>query len=417
LTAAGVARRIVHRGLAGLRHGRLDLTEGPATFSFGDREATLRARVDVRSPRAYAAALRGSTGWGEGYVAGDWHTDDLVSLTRIACRNLGGIDRMRARMQPLLGPLQRVAGLVPRNTRNAAAANISAHYDLGNDLFAAFLDRRMIYSSAVFDRPGLDLDDAQLAKLERVCDRLELGSSDHLVEIGTGWGGLAIHAAAQRGCRVTTTTISREQHARAGRLVAEAGLSDRVEVLLCDYRDLQGSYDKLVSVEMIEAVGWQYLEAFFDRCSRLLRPGGRMFLQAIVIADHLYEQEKAARSFANKHIFPGGCLPSQAVITELTRDAGMQTEWCEDISDDYALTLAAWRARFHDAWPQLRGHGYDERFHRLWDFYLATSEAGFRERRIRDLQFSFATHGARARRDGGASPTPNAHLEPRLVRA
>jgi cyclopropane-fatty-acyl-phospholipid synthase len=290
--------------------------------------------------------------------------------------------------------VQRALTLVPRNTRAGAARHIAAHYDLGNRLFESFLDERLMYSCAYFDRPEASIDDAQLAKLERICDRLELSPDDHLVEIGTGWGGLAIHAAATRGCRVTTTTISREQRSHAVERVRAEGLEDRVQVLFRDYRDLEGSYDKLVSIEMIEAVGWQYFPEFFERCAALLRPGGRMFLQAIAIVDHLYEQEKASRTFSNKHIFPGGCLPSQSLITELTAANGLATQWSEEISSHYALTLAAWRDRFNDAWPRLRPLGYDERFKRLWNFYLASSEAGFRERRIRDLQMLFAKSGA-----------------------
>jgi cyclopropane-fatty-acyl-phospholipid synthase len=280
--------------------------------------------------------------------------------------------------------------LLPRNTRDGAAANISAHYDLGNTLFESFLDQRLIYSCAYFPEPGATLEQAQLAKLERICARLELGPDDHLVEIGSGWGGLAIYAAAEHGCRVTTATISREQHAYATERVREAGLSDRVEVLLRDYRDLEGTYDKLVSIEMIEAVGWQYFPAFFAKCAELLRPDGAMFLQAIVIRDDLYGAEKASRSFANKHVFPGGCLPSLGVIAELGGRNGIPAAWSEDISSHYPPTLAAWRDRFNDAWPRLRGLGYDERFGRLWNFYLGFSEGGFRERRIRDVQMLLA---------------------------
>jgi cyclopropane-fatty-acyl-phospholipid synthase len=304
------ARRLILRALAALRGGRLEITERGRTLAFGDPGAELHARLEVRDPRAYAAALRGSTGWGESYVAGHWDTDDLVALTRIACRNLGGLDRLRARLQPLLGPMRRAVRRVPRNTRPGAAANISAHYDLGNELFAAFLDRRMVYSCALYDPPDSDLDGAQLAKLDRVCERLELGPDDHLLEIGTGWGGLAVHAASRRGCRVTTTTISREQREYADARVRAAGLEDRVTVLGEDYRDLTGTYDKLASIEMIEAVGWEWFDTYFRRCSELLNPSGLFFLHAIVIADRAYEIEKRTRSFANQVIFPGGCLPS-----------------------------------------------------------------------------------------------------------
>lgn len=391
--SAGLARGSLLRLLAGLDGGRLELAEGDTEAAFGPPEAEVHARVEVRDPRAYRWVLRGSTGLCEGYVDGLWTVDDLVALARIACRNLGSLDRWRRRVHPVLGRLQRAATLVPRNTVAGSARNISAHYDLGNRLFESFLDERLMYSCAYFPSEDATLEEAQTAKLERICDRLDLGPDDHLLEIGTGWGGLAIHAAETRGCGVTTTTISREQHAYAVERVRAAGLSDRVEVLLQDYRDLEGSYDKLVSIEMIEAVGWQYFPTFFAKCSELTHPGGAMLLQAIVIRDELYELEKAARSFSNKHIFPGGCLPSLGLIAELGGRSGMPVGWCEEISDHYARTLAAWRERFNDAWSRLRGLGYDERFSRLWNFYLAFSEGGFRERRIADYQILLAKPG------------------------
>jgi len=237
------------------------------------------------------------------------------------------------------------------------------------------------------------LEEAQLAKLERICDDLELSRDDHLLEIGTGWGGLAIHAATTRGCRVTTTTISREQHAYATARVREAGLADRVEVLLTDYRDLLGTYDKLVSIEMIEAVGWQYFPTFFEKCSALTKPGGTLFLQAIVIDNDAYEIEKASRSFANTHVFPGGCLPSEALIRSLGAGNSIPVRAVDDITASYARTLELWRERFNAAGARLQTLGYDERFGRLWNFYLAFSEAGFRERRIRDLQIVLAKAG------------------------
>ena len=320
---AELTRRAGFRLLSGIRGGRVELVDSGRRFAFGPADAELRTRIEIHDPRAYRWALRGSTGLGEGYVEGLWSCDDLVSLLRIACRSLPPLDRLRARLQPLLRPAQEIGGLVPRNTRAGAARNISAHYDLGEPLFGAFLDPRLVYSCALFEGSETSLEDGQLAKLERVCTALDLGPDDHLLEIGTGWGGLAVHAAATRGCRVTTATISRHQHAYAVERVRAEGLADTVEVLLTDYRDLAGSYDKLVSIEMIEAVGWQYFPRFFGRCAELTRPGGAMFLQAIVIADDLYEQEKDARTFANKHVFPGGCLPSLKLIAELARASGI----------------------------------------------------------------------------------------------
>ena len=378
----------------GVRSGRIEVVEGGRRRAFGPSDAQLRATVTINDPAAWRGPLHGSLGLGEGYVDGLWETDDLVSLIRIAAREVGTLDGLRGAVAKPRALLHRARRLVPENSRSGARENISAHYDLGNDLFAAFLDERMMYSCAYFPQPEATLEEAQVAKLDRICEQLRLGPDNHLLEIGTGWGGLAVHAARTTGCRVTTTTISREQHALAVRRVREAGLEERVTVLLEDYRDLRGSYDRLVSIEMIEAVGWQYFDEFFRRCDELLRPDGLMLLQAITIDDEIYEVEKGSRSFANTHVFPGGCLPSIEKIGDcLTRVTSMRQVWFDDITAHYPLTLAAWRDRFFDAWDRLRGHGYDERFRRLWDFYLSSSEAGFRERRIGDVQALFAKPG------------------------
>jgi cyclopropane-fatty-acyl-phospholipid synthase len=299
-------------------------------------------------------------------------------------------------------PFQRLTTLKMLNTRSGARSNISRHYDLGNEMFELFLDHEtMMYSAANFEHPGQTLEEAQHNRLELICERLELSNRDHLLEIGTGWGGLAIHAATTRGCRVTTTTISNEQHDLATTRVREAGLADRIDVLLTDYRDLTGVYDKLVSIEMIEAVGWQYFPTFFEKCAELTRSGGSVFLQAIVIDDDAYELEKASRSFANTHVFPGGCLPSELLIERLGADNALPVRSCDDITASYSRTLELWRERFNAAAPRLHELGYDDRFDRLWNFYLAFSEAGFRERRIRDLQIVLARADDRTREGSG----------------
>ncbi|HEU5252065.1 MAG TPA: cyclopropane-fatty-acyl-phospholipid synthase family protein [Solirubrobacterales bacterium] len=391
-----IARAGVGAVLGRVRNGRIDVVEGSRERSYGPADADLRATLTINDPAAWRGPLRGSVGLGEGYVDGLWETDDLVALIQIAARELRQMDGVRGAVARPRGLWHRLRRLVPENTRPNARRNISAHYDLGNDLFAAFLDERMMYSCAYFPDPTTSLEGAQLAKLDRICDRLRLGPENHLLEIGTGWGGMAIHAARRSGCRVTTTTISREQFELATRRVREAGLADQVTVLLQDYRDLDGRYDRLVSVEMIEAVGWQYFDDYFRRCDQLLTDEGLMLLQAITIDDRIYEIEKAAKSFANTHVFPGGCLPSQGLITGcLERVTSMKQVWVDDITAHYPPTLAAWRERFFAAWERLRERGYDERFRRLWDFYLSSSEAGFRERRIGDVQALFAKPGAR----------------------
>jgi len=386
-----LARAAVSQVLRRLHSGRIDVVEAGRRHSFGPSDAELRATLTIHDPAAWRSALRGSVGLGETYVEGLWETDDLVALIRIAARELGRTGGVRSAVARPRGWAHRVRGLVPDNTRAKARKHIAAHYDLGNDLFASFLDERMLYSCAYFPSPDASLEQAQLAKLERICDELRLGPENHLLEIGSGWGGLAIHAAREHGCRVTTTTISPAQHELASRRINEAGLGDRVELLMEDYRDLHGRYDRLVSVEMIEAVGWRHFDDYFRRCSELLSPDGLMLLQAITIDDRLYRFEKAAKSFANTHVFPGGCLPSQGLIADcVARVTSMKPVWVDDITAHYPPTLAEWRTRFFAAWERLRARGYDERFRRLWDFYLSSSEAGFRERRIGDIQALFA---------------------------
>jgi cyclopropane-fatty-acyl-phospholipid synthase len=385
-------RRVGLRALASVRGGRLDLIEpGGRRLSFGDPGADLEATVEVHSAGFYRAMLGGSVGLGEAYRDGLWDCDDLVSLVRIAIRSMGPLDRLRRRLHPLLVPLQRTLWRVPRNNRRAARGHISAHYDLGNDLFALFLDESMMYSCAYFPHPEATLAEAQEARLERVCQALELGPDDHLLEIGSGWGAMAAHAASRYGCRVTTTTISREQREGALRRIRDSGVEDQVTVLTDDYRELRGRFTKLVSLEMIEAVGWQYFETFFRRCSELLEPDGLFFLQAIVIDDRLYEVEKAARSFANTLIFPGGCLPSVEVIQGcVARETDLSTVWLDEIGAHYARTLELWRQRFAANSDLAAELGYDEPFRRLWTLWLAMSEAGFREHRLRDVQMLFA---------------------------
>jgi cyclopropane-fatty-acyl-phospholipid synthase len=399
----GASRRLALGAFSRVRGGHLELVEPDGRrFSFGDSAADLAASIKVNSARFYRALLSGSVGLGEAYRDGAWDCDELVELIRIACRNLGSLDAWRRRLHPLISPLQRTLWRIPRNSRRAARHHISAHYDLGNDLFALFLDESMMYSSAVFPDPEATLAEAQQHRLERIGRALELNPDDHLLEIGTGWGAMAVHAASRYGCRVTTTTISTEQRQSALRRVRDAGVEDRVTVLLEDYRDLRGRYSKLVSLEMIEAVGWQYFDTFFRRCSELLDPDGLFFLQAIVIDDRLYETEKAARSFANALIFPGGCLPSTEVIQRcISSQTEMSTVWLEEIGAHYARTLELWRERFVANADLAAELGYDEPFRRLWTLWLAMSEAGFRERRLRDVQALFAkprrANDARAR--------------------
>ncbi len=380
-----VSRWLVSILLRRITVGSLVVVEGDVRRVYGSGPPVAMVRVD--SSRTWPKLLLGSRGMAEAYAHGLWDSPDLVAVIRLAARNAGGLDRLRSRLAPMRWPLQRARTLLRRSTRRRRRRDIAAHYDLGNELFSRMLDPTMSYSCAFFEHDGVTLEQAQLAKLERVCEQLDLGPEDRVLEIGTGWGAFAVHAAATRGCHVTTTTISREQHDYAVEQVHRAGLNDRVTVLMEDYRDLRGRYDKLVSIEMIEAVGWQHLGTFFADCSELLEPDGAMLLQAITIDDRAYEVQKASKSFINTYIFPGGCLPSLEVITRsLARRTDMQLTRLEDLTPHYVETLRRWRKTFTAHADELAELGYDERFRRLWTLYLAYCEAGFAERRIGDLQ-------------------------------
>jgi cyclopropane-fatty-acyl-phospholipid synthase len=376
-----------------IRIGTLVVAEGGERHVYGSGAPI--ATVRLHSSRVWPMLLRGSRGLAEAYAQGLWDSPDLVALIRLAARNAGGLDRLRARLAPVRWPLQRAAALLRPGTKRRARRDISTHYDLGNELFARVLDPTMSYSCAIFERDGMTLEQAQVAKLERICEKLELGPRDRVIEIGSGWGAFALHAARTRGCHVTTTTISREQHEYALEQVRRAGLDDKVTVLMDDYRDVRGRYDKLVSIEMIEAVGWRQLGAFLAKCSGLLAVDGAMLLQAITIDDRAYEVEKVSKSFMNSYIFPGGCLPSLAVITrELAKRTDLHAAGLEDLTPHYVETLVRWRANFTANTAALAQLGYDERFRRIWTLYLAYCEAGFAERRICEIQLLLTKPGS-----------------------
>ncbi|TNJ33445.1 SAM-dependent methyltransferase [Arenimonas terrae] len=385
--------------LDGLRGGRVTVRDGLGETTLGEDEGeiALRVHLDVADPGFYRAiAANGSVGAGEAYMDGLWRCDDLVGLVRLLVRNRDRLDAMETGLARLGGWAMRLLHAVKRNTRRGSRRNIAAHYDLGNDFFKLFLDEELMYSSAVFAEADESLETAQKRKLERICRKLDLRPGDHLVEIGTGWGGMAIYAARHYGCRVTTTTISREQHALATARVAEAGLSDRVTVLLQDYRDLSGQYDKLVSIEMIEAIGHQYLDTYVAKCASLLKPEGLALIQAITIEDHRYAQALRSVDFIKRHIFPGSFIPCVSVIVSAgARASDLRLVNLEDIGPSYALTLRHWRQRFLAHLDTVRTQGYDERFIRMWEFYLCYCEGGFIERSIGDVHLLFARPGNR----------------------
>ncbi|MEE4662177.1 MAG: cyclopropane-fatty-acyl-phospholipid synthase family protein [Halieaceae bacterium] len=394
-----MARKAMHRLLNSLQIGAMIVHEGQDTLTFGEpgKPGEPQAEVFVHSADVYQKVLTGGAlGSGEAYMQGDWSATDLTEVIRLFTANLAVLHDMNAKKSWLRKTGLALAHALNNNTLKGSKRNISAHYDLGNDFFELFLDRSMMYSSAVYPRPDADLEEAAAHKLDLLCQQLELGPDDHLLEIGTGWGGLAVHAASHYGCRVTTTTISREQYERACRRVKEAGLEDRITLLLKDYRELEGRYDKLVSVEMIEAVGHQFYSNYFAKCSELLKPHGLMAIQAITMVDQRYEASRDAVDFIKRYIFPGGCLPSLEVITRhLRQDTDMQMVHLRDITEHYADTLADWRRRFFERIEEVRRQGFDETFIRMWEFYLCYCEGGFRERSISTVQLAFAKPGYR----------------------
>jgi cyclopropane-fatty-acyl-phospholipid synthase len=387
--------------LKDMRDCRITIDEGEESSVLGVPASkageTLAVHIRIHDSAFYRqVGLNGSVGAGEAYMDGLWDCDDLVMLTRILVRNRNHLDAMETGLARFGGSAMRIWATLMRNTRKGSRRNIAAHYDLGNDLFKLFLDDNLMYSSAIFESEDDTLDVASMRKLERICQKLQLGPQHHVLEIGTGWGGFALYAAMYCGCRVTTTTISREQHDLARARIDAAGLSDRVTLLLQDYRDLEGSYDRVVSIEMIEAIGHQYLDTYFRTVNRLLKADGMALIQAITIEDHRYHKALKAIDFIKRYIFPGSFIPSiNAMSGAIARSSEMKLFNLEDIGPSYALTLRAWRHRFLDRIGEVRALGYPERFIRMWLFYLSYCEGGFIERSIGDVQMLLCKPEAR----------------------
>ena len=389
------ARGRVEAALRSIDEGELVIAteSGQATFR-GPRPGP-RGAVRVIDSRTWSAlAFRGVLGGAEAYMNGWWRAEDLVSVIRVLAQNAGAFDVLEDGSS-WLRPWLRLFHRLRDNDRSGSRRNIEAHYDLGNDFFATFLDETLTYSSAVFDRPDMTLEAAQTAKYERLCQKLDLRASHHLLEIGTGWGGFALHAARTRGCRVTTTTISREQFALARERIARAGLDGRIEVLLEDYRDLRGQYDRLVSIEMIEAVGHRHLPRFFEVCANRLAADGAMALQAILVPEQSWEHSKKSVDFIKRYIFPGGQLVGLGAISQAITKTALRLVHYEDITPHYAETLRRWRDRFLASRGEITALGMDERFFRTWEFYLAYCEGAFHERVNLAAQLVFENGGGR----------------------
>ncbi|AWH29300.1 cyclopropane-fatty-acyl-phospholipid synthase family protein [Stenotrophomonas sp. YAU14A_MKIMI4_1] len=399
---AFLRRRLLDQ-LAPLREGSLLVRDAFGEQRLGEPGGELHATVTIEDPAFYRkVAAQGSVGAGESYIDGDWRCEDLVPLVQLLVRNRDLLDGMERGPARVGGWLLRGWNRLRRNSRAGSRRNIAAHYDLGNDFFSLFLSPDLMYSSALFANEQETLEAASQRKLDRICQQLQLQPGDRVVEIGTGWGGFALHAARHYGCHVTTTTISAEQHALAQQRVREAGLQDRIVLLTQDYRDLQGPFDKLVSIEMIEAVGAEYLDTYLATLQRLLKPDGVALLQAITIEDHRYEQARRSVDYIKRFVFPGSFIPSiNAIMAAKTRSSDLQLVAQHDFGHSYALTLRAWRQRFLAQRSAVQAQGFDARFCRLWEFYLAYCEGGFLERSIGVSHLLLARPGFRPAGNAG----------------
>lgn len=385
-------RKLLLKQLAKLEEGELVIMDG-TRHTFGRRTDRFQHPVtlEVHHPAFYGdTAFGGSLGAAESYVAGDWTTSDLAGLIRLMVRNRSVIDGLDGGLALLAGPARRWLHWLNRNSHEGSRRNIAAHYDLGNALFQLFLDPTLMYSCALFEPPGISLEEASIAKLERICRLLDLKPTDRVIEIGTGWGGFAIHAAQHYGCHVTTTTISENQHALARERIESLGLESRITLLKEDYRKLEGKFDKLVSIEMIEAVGHHFFGTFFQKCSELLKDDGLMMIQAITINDREYLRARDEVDFIKRYIFPGSCIPAiQPLLEAATEVTDLQLVYLRDIGQHYATTLRLWRERFLEKQEAVLNLGYSQTFIRLWEFYLAYCEGGYQEGALGDLHLLF----------------------------
>ncbi|MCA9251714.1 MAG: class I SAM-dependent methyltransferase [Phycisphaerales bacterium] len=401
-----LARNIVIAGLQRIAVGRLILTDGVSMADFGEHHCSgdLTAQIQVLDPRFYRAIAWGGTlGAGNAYINGWWACDDLTRLIRVILQNDESFAQLNGGRTSISAMALRGWNMLRRNTLKGSRHNIAAHYDLSNEFYALFLDETMTYSCGIFENADSTLHEASIEKLDRICRKLALKPNDSVLEIGTGWGSFAMHAAQNYGCHVTTTTISQEQFDLAKNRIKQAGLTDRVTVLQTDYRQLDGQYDKLVSIEMIEAIGWRQYPQYFQKCSELLKSDGAACIQAITKADRYYESSKRAVDFIKRYIFPGSCIPSiGAMAAAVAESSNLTIAHLEDITPHYATTLRCWRNRFQEQLPNVRALGFSDAFIRMWEFYLCYCEAGFRERVIGDVQMILTKPGFRGRLPLGA---------------
>ena len=407
---AYMARSLIKGRLSPLSGGLLNVQDPWGEWNVGDG-ASEHIVLNVEDPAAYLAILLGgSLGAASAYMDGKWSSSDLTGLLRLFIRNMSVVDGVEIGFARVANGIARLHHRLRANTHAGSRRNIHEHYDLGNDLFALFLDETMTYSAGIFQSESSTLYEASVAKLDRICRKLDLRPDDHILEIGSGWGSFAMHAAKNYGCRVTTTTISPEQYELAGERIARADLTDRIDILLEDYRNLSGCYDKVVSIEMVEAVGHAFLPGYFKKCAELLKEDGAMLLQAITMPDRRYDQYLRSSDFIRRYIFPGSCVPSMgALVNAMGAESDLKPVQIEDIGPHYATTLRLWRERFNARLDEVRGLGYPERFVRMWNFYLSYCEAGFEERYLGDLQMLL--HKSACRQQPLLPPLIRAHEE------
>lgn len=388
-----ISKKLVLQLLRGIKQGQIVLDDQTQKIRAGNTSpsCTLSTKLNILMPKAYPRIVqRGSIGAAEGFMLGEWTTSDLLALLRIFIRNRQQLFKVDSGLSKVNQAFWRWFDRFKRNTTEQSRLNISAHYDLGNEFFKLFLDSSLMYSSALFRNPSDDLENASQHKLKRICEQLKLKPHHHLLEIGSGWGGFAIYAAQHYGCHVTTTTISEEQYQFAKQKIAQIGLSDRITLLKQDYRTLSGQFDRLVSIEMIEAVGYDFMAAFVRQCSTLLKLDGMALIQAIIRPDQNYHKAYKEVDFIKKYIFPGGCLVSNLfLLEEAAKHTDLRLFDLKDMGYDYAQTLNAWRQRFMRQLPAVKTLGFNNEFIRMWEFYLAYCEAGFLERYISVVQLAF----------------------------
>jgi cyclopropane-fatty-acyl-phospholipid synthase len=391
-----LARALVFKQLKKIGIGYISIQEGAKKFSFG-KKGSLSAHITVHDPRFYGAlAFGGSIGVSEAFMQKFWSVNDLTRLIRIMAINQNAMDQLESLFNVFLKPILKCLHYLNQNSVKGSRINISKHYDLGNDFFSLFLDSTMMYSSAVFKNSQDSLHKGSIHKLEMVCQGLELNAEDHVIEIGSGWGGFAIYAAQNYGCKVTTTTISKQQYLYVKQKIKDLKLTHKITVLLSDYRHLKGQFSKLVSIEMLEAVGYQYYDTYFEVCAHLLKADGIAFIQTITIADQRYEKAKHSVDFIQRYIFPGSCIPSiTALQNSITQSSDLKIYQIQDIGDHYARTLALWREAFFKRLPEVKALGFDDVFIRMWHFYLAYCEGGFKEKAISDIHLKLVKPGYR----------------------